>query len=135
MTSINDNIFPTSSSTIQNEISSTRLSLIHPDLLPSIGNIIPGQFDYITNESDRLMLTNAWEAITLTETWDFIKNNQESFMFINNPLIKIISQTMFELGYDLHTEASFGCTMRVMKFIAINGDNKFKTLVLKEKLD
>ena len=109
-------------------------NLSTPDLLPSV-NIIPGQFKYIVNKSDRLMLVNAWKAITLTETREFVKNNSESFMFSSNPLIAIISQAMLDLGYDLHSGSSFGYTMRTMQFIAIYGEKMFKDQVLKEKIE
>ena len=112
--------------------SSTGLSLIHPDLLDVI---IPGQFKYIVNKSDRLMLVNAWKAITLTETREFVKNNSESFMFSSNPLIAIISQAMLDLGYDLHSGNSFGYTMRTMQFIAIHGEKIFRDQFLKEKIE
>jgi hypothetical protein len=111
--------------------SSTVLSLIHPDSV----NVILGQFNYIVNKSKRLMLVNAWKAITLTETWDFVKNNSDSFMFNNNKIIGIISQAMLELGYNLHSCSSFGYTMRTMQFIAIHGEKIFKDQVLKEKID
>ena len=105
------------------------------NLLPPIPsneeeNIIPGKFEYIKDVWTREMLVNAWQAINLTETWDFVKQDIESFMFSNDPRIKIIGQKMEELGYNGHSGASYGFTMRVMQYIANHGEKKYKEQVL-----
>ena len=87
--------------------------------------LIPGQFSY-TDEPERSMFVNAWQAITLTETWDFIKNFQGSFMMSGDENINRISAKMSELGYDGHSGCSFGFTMQTMKYLAINGEEKFR---------
>ena len=87
--------------------------------------IILGKFEYVS-ELDRLMFVNAWQAITLTENWDFMKNNIESFMWSNDKIIDIISKKMVELGYNRHSRASFNYTMRRMQYVAQNGEHKFK---------
>ena len=87
--------------------------------------LVPGEFNYIA-EYDRAMFTNAWQAITLTETWEFIKNFQGSFMISRDPNINRISAKMSELGYDGHSGCSFGLTMQTMKYIAIHGEEKFR---------
>jgi hypothetical protein len=87
--------------------------------------LIPGQFNYV-DENERDMFANAWQAITLTETWDFIKNFQGSFMMCSDENIYRISAKMSELGYDGHSGCSFGFTMQTMKYLAINGEEKFR---------
>ena len=87
--------------------------------------LIPGQFNYV-DENERDMFANAWQAITLTETWDFIKNFQGSFMMSGDENINRISAKMSELGYDGHSGCSFGFTMQTMKCLAINGEEKFR---------
>jgi hypothetical protein len=87
--------------------------------------LIPGQFNYV-DEPERDMFANAWQAITLTETWDFIKNFQGSFMMSGDENINRISAKMSELGYDGHSGCSFGFTMQTMKYLAINGEEKFR---------
>ena len=87
--------------------------------------LIPGQFNYV-DEPERDMFVNAWQAITLTETWDFIKNFQGSFMMSGDENINRISAKMSELGYDGHSGCSFGFTMQTMKCLAINGEEKFR---------
>ena len=87
--------------------------------------LIPGQFNYV-DENERDMFVNAWQAITLTETWDFIKNFQGSFMMCSDENIYRISAKMSELGYDGHSGCSFGFTMQTMKYLAINGEEKFR---------
>jgi hypothetical protein len=87
--------------------------------------LIPGQFNYV-DEHERDMFANAWQAITLTETWDFIKNFQGSFMMSGDENINRISAKMSELGYDGHSGCSFGFTMQTMKYLAIHGEEKFR---------
>ena len=89
-------------------------------------NIIPGQFYYIKEDWIKNMLVNAWQAITLTELWDFVKQDIDSFMFSNDPRVKIIYDKMEKLGYTGHSGSSFGCTMRTMQYIATHGEKKFK---------
>ncbi len=88
-------------------------------------NIIPGQFEYVKDNWTRDMLINAWQAINITETWDFVKQDIDSFMFSKNPRVNIIYNKMEELGYTGHSGASFGCTMRAMQYIATHGERKF----------
>ena len=87
---------------------------------------IPGRFDYIEGKHNREMLRNAYQAITLTENWGFIRRDIESFACSSEPEIIEISKKMLELGYDGHSGASFGYTMRAMQSIAIYGEKKFK---------
>jgi hypothetical protein len=87
--------------------------------------LIPGQFNYV-DEHERVMFVNAWQAITLTETWEFIKNFQGSFMMSGDENINRISAKMSELGYDGHSGCSFGFTMQTMKYLAIHGEEKFR---------
>jgi hypothetical protein len=89
-------------------------------------NIVPGQFDYVKDSWTRDMLINAWQAINITETWDFVKQDIDSFMFSNDPRVNIIYNKIEELGYTGHSGASFGFTMRTMQYIATHGERKFK---------
>lgn len=93
---------------------------------------VPGKFEYV-NEWEREMFVNAWQAITLTENWEFMKTDIESFMWSDDPRVDIISAKMVELGYNGHSGASFGYTMRRMQYIAINGEEQFKAEYLKHR--
>ena len=84
-----------------------------------------GEFKYISSYHERVMMTNAWQAITQTETWDFVKQDIDSFMFSLDPQISIISNKMEELGYKAHSGTSFGWVMRNMQYIAKHGETKF----------
>jgi hypothetical protein len=102
-----------------------------PPVPPSVEeNIIPGQFEYVKDLNKRLMLANAWQAINITETWNFVKQPIESFMFSNDPRTKIIAEKMEELGYYGHSGASYGFTMRIMQYIANHGEKKYKQQLL-----
>jgi hypothetical protein len=89
-------------------------------------------FDY-TDDHSRVMLENAYTAISLTEMWQYMKKNVESYMLCNDDELKVISDKMEELGYHGHSGASFGITMRNMQFIALNGLEEHKKIWLKKK--
>lgn len=122
------------------------LQLQHPDTIeqnltesppplplpPRNLHIIPGVFDYIKNEREKIMLENAWQAITLTENWSFIKQDTESFMWSSDQRINIISDKMEKLGYNGHSGFSFGWTMRQMQYIARYGEEKYKEMYLSD---
>lgn len=130
---------------INNINSNPVLQLIHPDLLeqessqitespPTLREFIPGEFKYIRDKHERFMLVNAWEAITLTETWDFMEQPIDSFMFSHDPKVTIICNKMSELGYDGHSGSSFGYVMRAMQYIARHGEHKFYDEYMKKSL-
>jgi hypothetical protein len=89
-----------------------------------------GKFEYCDKRT-RDMLQNAFQAITLTETWEFVENPIESFMWSQDSRINIISRKMSELGYDGHSGFSFSWTMRQMQSLARNGEKEFKKSYLK----
>lgn len=95
-------------------------------------NLGDGKMDYIENKHNKLMLTNAWQAITQTNTWIFVGEEIESFMWSSDPRIYEISRKMEELGYSGHSGCSFGCTMRNMQYLAQKGEDEFKKLFEKE---
>jgi hypothetical protein len=43
------------------------------------------------------MFENAYQAISLTEMWDYMKKDRESFMFSSDKEIEIISKKMEDL--------------------------------------
>ena len=88
---------------------------------------------YYIDEKSRVMFENAYNAISLTEMWDYMKKDTESFMFSSDKEIEVISNKMSELGYNGHSGASFGLTMRNMQFIALHGLDEHKKLWLKNK--
>ena len=91
----------------------------------AMNNFIEGNFDYIP-WYDRDVYANAWQAITVTETWEFVKNyDVGSFMLSTDPRVHMIASKMVELGYDGHSGSSFGCIMRVMQYIAKYGEQQF----------
>jgi len=95
---------------------------------------VPGEFEYVKNENIRRMLENAWQAITLTESWDFVKQEIESFSRSTDPIILKIMSKMEELGYNGHSGCSFGVIMREMQIIAQNGEKEYiKSTLLSEK--
>jgi hypothetical protein len=102
-----------------------------PPMPPSIeeeASFVPGEFKYIKDRHTRVMLQNAYQAISQTETWNFVKRPIESFSFSSAPEIGRISDKMTELGYYGHSGFSFGWTMREMQAIAREGEKKYKLI-------
>jgi hypothetical protein len=95
------------------------------DVKDKIGD---GKMEYIKNKLEREMYTNAWNAITLTNNWDFVAQNIENFAFSTDPRIYEITEKMEELGYNGHSGVSFSLTMRSMQYLVKYGEEKFKTL-------
>ena len=94
---------------------------------------VPGKFEYIKPSSAhyKIMLVNAFQAVSQTESWDFMKKDCESFMFSQDPSVEIISKKMIELGYNGHSGCSFGCIMRDMQYIAKHGEKQFMETYLR----
>ena len=95
---------------------------ILPPEPPSDRDELNGSFKYINNISDRKMFTTAYKAITLTETWEYIKNMESFFGPDSNRIYNKIE----ELGYLGHSGCSYMCTLREMQFIARHGEKEFK---------
>jgi len=98
----------------------------------TIEPFIPGEFKYVKNINDRKLYINAYQAITKTEMWGFMKQEpgDNGYMFCSHPNMQKITTKMNELfgGYikNPHSGCSFACTMRNMQYIAKFGELKFK---------
>jgi hypothetical protein len=89
-------------------------------------SITDAEFNTISDEHTRIMLKNAHQAISLTESWHYVATfNEQSFKFSSSPAGSEIMKKMSELGYDGHSGSSFGWTMRHMEFLAKNGKQAF----------
>lgn len=95
---------------------------ILPPEPPSENDELNGSFKYIKSKSDRQMFYTAYKAITITETWDYIKNMKSCFGLESDRIYKKIE----EFGYLGHSGCSYTSTLREMQFIAINGEKLFK---------
>ena len=81
-----------------------------------------GTFQYLKSKGDQIMFSTAYKAITITETWDYIKKMETIF----DPESDRIYKKIEELGYQGHSGCSFMCTLSEMQFIAKHGEKKFK---------
>lgn len=74
-------------------------------------------------EHEREMLESAYNAVTMIEAWEFLKNydppQDRGFMWDSNPHVIEISNKINEL-YGGHSGASLAFVMRKMQSIAIN---------------
>lgn len=90
-------------------------------------------FNFIPYEQ-RQMYETAFNAITQLELWTFMRNfNDESFMFSSSPEVMRIYKKIEELGYNGHSGASFGCTMRAMEYISKNSVSAFQREYLQQQ--
>ena len=87
-------------------------------------------FKFVNNLNTREILVNAYQAIQLTEMWNFMKKDITTYMWGKNPEITIILNKMSVLGYGGHSGSSFGWTMREMQFIAQNGLEAYKNMYM-----
>lgn len=80
----------------------------------------PGDFSFLKSTWSREMLSDAYKAVSETESWAIMKENPGSggFMFSSDPRYKIIGNAM---KYDGHSGASYGMTMREMQRLATIG--------------
>jgi hypothetical protein len=87
------------------------------------------EFEYVKDDSTRLLLVNAYLGITLAEGWAFVKQPIQSFMFSNEPKMIEIREKMWNLpNGDLHSGASFGGVMREMQLLAQYGGDEHKKI-------
>lgn len=89
-----------------------------------------GNFDYVQNKYERKMLSTAFQAVNLTETWDFVEKPIDSFMCSGDKRVRAIYNKIEELGYHGHSGSSFGLTMRNMQQLAQKGEEAFKQCYL-----
>jgi hypothetical protein len=90
-------------------------------------------FDFV-REYERVMFESAFNAISQLELWPYMRNfTGESFMFSQEKNVSMIYNKIEELGYHGHSGASFGCIMRAMQYIAINGLDSFREAYVQNK--
>ena len=92
-----------------------------------MSNFGNGNFEFIKDTNTRELYKNAHWAITQTKLWDWLANykvdKSNGFMFSESPELNIIISKMREQPEitDSHSGSSYGITMRIMHYIAING--------------
>ena len=82
---------------------------------------IPGDFTFLPIAlGEREMLDDAYKAVSVSESWDAMKQEPSGggFMFSEDAWISQINR---HIKYDGHSGSSYGWTMRQMQFIALNG--------------
>ena len=91
-------------------------------------------FNYLGDNDIRFMFETAYQAITITELWDYMKKDVNNYMFNDDAQVRRIYSKIEELGYREHSGASFGYTMRHMQFIATNGIENHKQMFLQNSV-
>ena len=90
-----------------------------------------GTFLYVEDTNTRQMLVNCWQAVQLTEAWEFIKKDpgEYGFQFCNAHELNIIRKKMYELPNAVgHSGCSAGWTLRQIQFIGKYGEDEFRKL-------
>jgi len=93
-----------------------------------------GAFNFVRNEVERNLYKNMHNAITATESWNWLRNYtpEDGFSMSTHPQLTKIQNKMLEdpiSGH--HSGCSYACMMRNMEYIAKNGYETFKTLYSK----
>ena len=85
----------------------------------------PGDFSFIDDLHERALFLDAFTAITLTESWQLMRDGPGSagYMFTNPDGMKKVEAAMKHM--DSHSGGSYACVMRDMEFIAKHGWNKY----------
>jgi hypothetical protein len=87
-------------------------------------------FHYLDDKNMRQMFETAYQAITITELWNYMEKD----MFNDDDKLRKIYNKIEELGYNGHSGSSFGYIMRHMQFIAINGIENHKQMFLQNSV-
>ena len=113
--------------TLNTSTQGTEPSTLKPYMMPTIkkNNIGDGRFAYVKSIPQREMLQTAWSAVTVTESWPFLRTFPDSFMTADSKRINQIYDKIEELGYTGHSGCSFALTMRNMQFLAKHGEENF----------
>ena len=91
-------------------------------------------FNYLDDNNMRQMFETAYQAITITELWDYMKKDVDNYMFNSDDEVRRIYDKIEELGYIEHSGSSFGYIMRHMQFIATNGIENHKQMLLRNSV-
>ena len=82
---------------------------------------------FITSLHEKTMIDSAIQAVSNLELWSWLKDvNTDSFMFSNDPNVMRIYNEIERIGYNSHSGASFGCTMRNIEFIAKHSFDEYR---------
>jgi hypothetical protein len=86
----------------------------------------PGDFSFIGDKDSQVMLTDMYQAVTVSENWDNLKGfvpGDGGFMFSEKPAwFSLIDQAV---KYGGHSGSSHGWTMRCIDYIAKHGWDNF----------
>jgi hypothetical protein len=80
----------------------------------------PGDFSFIKNKSEREMLADAYEAITLEDQWEFMKTDPGKAGFVYSRDIKVV-KIFVRMKIKNHNVMTLMVVMRNMAKIATEG--------------
>jgi hypothetical protein len=107
---------------------STKTKLTANNIMENIGN---GEFTYIINPLERKIMNNAWQAVTHTDSWEFMANEYNMFTDYNShPKVRLIFEKMKSLGHRTHSRDTFCACMRYMHNLAFHGESVFEICIV-----
>jgi hypothetical protein len=94
----------------------------------------PGDFSFIKNKSEREMLADTYEAITLEEQWDFMKTDPGKAGFVYSRDIKVV-KIFIRMKIKTHSVQTLMIVMRNMAKIATEGWEAYVNSWKQEELE
>jgi hypothetical protein len=107
-------------------------------LFPNIMAYAEGDFSFVEDGHERMMLKSMYDAVTITENWAKLRDapTQGSFMFPKDPVvIKMTSELEKADEFKGHSGSSFGWTIRNIELIAKSGWAAFCKNYIKHQLE
>jgi hypothetical protein len=99
------------------------------ELYKSYYYIGDGKMEYIHDEWRKELFKTAFQAISLTNNWDFVYNSS-SFVLKNDKRNVYILKKIKQLNPD-YASYSYKITMSFMQYLVRNGEKKFELFVNK----
>jgi len=86
------------------------------------------KFNFVSNNMERIVLIDAYEAVNDMNLWDYLKENTfESFTYYKGPYKQLHEELLEKADKsNFHSGASYGITMRNMERIAKEGFDVWK---------
>lgn len=101
-------------------------------VIPGPSYICTDNFDCLESEQDQMFHRSAYNCITQLELWDWLKQNNGTFMLNMTPEMKLLEARMMKDEINsYHSGSSYAGIMRQMEFIANHGYEVFRQQTLR----
>jgi hypothetical protein len=87
-------------------------------------------FSFIPSGMTRQLASTSYNSVTALNMWDFFQEFKpeegKGFMFSSHPKLTQLGNYIENTYHVGHSGASWGCSMRIVQFIANNGITKYR---------